>query len=166
MNSTYGIRWRFCTGAGDGPIAASQSFPRGLAGTHRSTQHPKAVIRHGLPPRLKFRGWVCASLNFPLCQSLGMAVLLDRDGRPVPPPEAAAGLPRGRGHLPHEAPPNGVQVSEAKSGSWERRSIAGGSISLCRATAPHFAQWVLTQYSPQRRKHGGRPRLTGMNCRV
>ena len=54
---------------------------------------------------------------------------------------------------------------EPKPGSWERRSSAGGPISLCRATAPHFAQWVIAQYSPRRRKQGGRPRLTGMNCR-
>ena len=40
-----------------------------------------------------------------------------------------------------------------------------GSIPVRRATASHFAQRVISQYSPRRRKHGGRPRLTGMNCR-
>ena len=57
--------------------------------------------------------WLCASLTLLLCHSRGGAVLLDLDGRLVPPLEAAAGLPRVRGHPPHEALPNRVQVSEA-----------------------------------------------------
>ena len=52
-----------------------------------------------------------------------------------------------------------------KHGGWERRSSAGGPISLCRATAPRFAQRAIAQYSPGRRKHWGRPRLTGRNRR-
>ena len=58
-----------------------------------------------------------------------------------------------------------TRSGEPKPGSWERRSSAGGPISLCRAGAPRFAQRVIAQNSPRRRKHWGWPRLTGMNCR-
>ena len=64
-----------------------------------------------------------------------------------------------------ESPISRPTALKPQPGSWERRSSAGGPISLCRATAPHFAQWVIAQYSPRRRKRGGRPRLTGMNRR-
>ena len=33
-------------------------------------------------------------------------------------------------------------ANNPKPGSWERRSSAEGPISLCRATAPHFALWL------------------------
>ena len=55
-------------------------------------------------------------------------------------------------------------LDQAKPGSWERRSSPGGPISLCRATAPRFAQRVIAQYSQRRRKDWGWLRLTGMNC--
>ena len=53
---------------------------------------------------------------------------------------------------------------DPKPGGWKRRSSAGDPISSYRATAPHFAQWVIAQYSPRRGKHCGRPPSTGMNC--
>ena len=63
------------------------------------------------------------------------------------------------------APPSNWRGNKPKPGSRERRSSPGGPISLCRATAPRFAKWVIKRYSQRRRKHWGRPRLTRMNCR-
>ena len=54
---------------------------------------------------------------------------------PALPAPMATGLPR---YTPEMYQlPNGFYP---KRGGWERRSSAGGPISLCRATAPHFAQ--------------------------
>ena len=52
MNSTCGIRWRFCTGAGDGPFAANQ-FPQ-------SSSPPKSF---NIPPVPLRRPSLCPSVG-------------------------------------------------------------------------------------------------------
>ena len=43
--------------------------------------------------------------------------------------------------------------------------MAGGPLSLSRATAPHFTKQVIAQCIRPRQKHCGQTRLMGTNCR-
>ena len=54
MNSTCGIRWRFCTGAGDGPSAAPQ-FPQSSSPPKSFNIPPVPLRRPALRPSVSLR---------------------------------------------------------------------------------------------------------------
>ena len=87
-------------GTGDSPYGRIPDERSALHCDERSNPERIASVRSPT----KYNSGVCASLNSPLRESLGRAVLVDRDGRPDPPSKAAAGL--GRGCPSHEAPTN------------------------------------------------------------